>query len=49
MSFGGGVSGKIALALKPLFVGKPAGLAMCHVRGRDALSCLHFRWYSAKD
>ena len=43
VSFGGGVSGKIALALKPLFVGKSSGLAMCQVRGRrgkcTALSC----------
>ena len=42
VSFGGGVSGKIMLALKPMFVGKPAGLAMCQVRGRGggALPCL---------
>ena len=53
VSFGGGVSGKIMLALKPMFVGKPAGLAMCQVRGRaraEGEHCLvlRFRWYSAQ-
>ena len=49
VSFGGGVSGKIALALKPVFSGKPAGLAMCHVIEMMHCLALHFQWYSAKD